>query len=106
MILIRATVKDLTYAEVEKSLKRTYGEDPTRCSSACSSLSRSSSDSSKDVYSLKHAGKADVLVKEEPTYYNYQPHGHDLEYYEEDYGPESELEQYYQQEDQAYQPYE
>ena len=100
-ILIRATVKDLSYAEVETSLKRTYGEDPTRCSSACSSLTSTSSDSSRGGYSFKPVEKP--VVKEEPTYYNYQHHGHDLEYDEEDYGTESELEQYYQHEDQTYQ---
>ena len=50
--LIRATIADLTYSNMEKALKRTYGEGLTKLKSS-SSLNSSSSSNSSDGYSYK-----------------------------------------------------
>ena len=94
MILIRATVNDLSYKNMEASLKRTYGEDPKRCASACTSLSTKPNISSNSGgYNFQPVKspicKAEnVIVKEEPTFFN--QHGGEEYYYDDGYGNEME----------------
>ena len=58
--LIRATISDLTYANMEKALKRTYGEN-------LSSSSSSSSLSSGKSYTFK--SEPSKIIKDEPVFY-------------------------------------
>ena len=58
MRLIKATVETLSYANMEKALKRTYGENPLSSSSGTS---------------CNPTGGYTVSVKEEPTFYQRYP---------------------------------
>ena len=60
--LIRATISDLTYANMEKALKRTYGEN-------LSTPMSSSRQSSGQSYSFKPESSCSKVIKDEPVFY-------------------------------------
>ncbi len=77
-VLIRATVSDLSYNNMEDQLKRTYGEDITSSSSSSSLSSGSSFGLKSQLQSSKIGGigssssrsnSLNIKVKEEPTYF-------------------------------------
>ena len=65
--LIRATTATLSYEEMEKALKRTYGEGLSSVNSSSSSRSASSSSSTKSYNYTPEA--ASMKMKDEPVYY-------------------------------------
>ena len=79
-VLIRATVSDLSYNNMEDQLKRTYGEDITSSASS-SSLSSGSSMGAKSQSnkiggigsSSSRPNSLNIKVKEEPTYFQQGP---------------------------------